>query len=179
MIEETISQDIIFKGKVIRVLVDKVRLPDGTYSEREIVERINGVSILPINKKNEVLMIKQYRHAMGKIILRLPGGGIDLNDKAPIDAAQRELFEEVGYKARKMELLFESGGSGTIRQKVYHFLATDLYKPNENQYPDAGELLEIYPVKFDKAINIAQRAGFHNPAFNLMILMSGNNFKNK
>ncbi|MBI2670624.1 NUDIX hydrolase [Candidatus Woesearchaeota archaeon] len=170
MKEKTLESKVIFEGKVIKVRVDKVQLPDGSLSEREIVERLDGVSILPITADYKVLLIKQYRHAIGKVIYRLPGGSINKKDKSPEEAAQRELFEELGYKAKKLDFLFDSGGSGTIKQTVYHYLATGLYVPNEERLKD-NELLEIFPTDLNEAVKMALEAQFPNPAFSLMILM--------
>lgn len=172
MKERTLESKVIFKGKVIKVRVDKVELPDGSIGEREIVERINGVGILPITDDYQALLIKQYRHAHGKVMWRLPGGGIEASDNSPYAAAQRELFEETGYKARNLELLFESGGSGTIKQTVYHYLATGLYYPKEDRHIDEGEFLELCPTSLDKAVQMAKNAEFPNPAFSLMVIMA-------
>ncbi|MFH0752829.1 MAG: NUDIX hydrolase [archaeon] len=177
MKEETLESKLIFEGKVIKVRVDKVRLPDGNIGEREIVERIDGVGVLPITRDYNVLLIKQYRHAQNKIIWRIPGGGIDSTDKTPVETAQRELFEEVGYKAKNIELLFESGGSGTIKQTVYHYLATGLYMPKEERICDEQEFLEIHPICLNEAVRMAKNAEFPNPAFSLMIIMAEERLK--
>ena len=172
MKEETLESKLIFEGKVIRVRVDTIRLPDGRISEREIVERGNGVSILAVTDDSNFLLIKQYRHAQNRIMWRIPGGGIDKKDETPEMAAQRELFEETGYYARILKLLFESGGSGTIKQTVYHYLATNLYIPEKKRELDSEEFLELYKIPFDEALVMAKKAEFPNPAFSLMIIMA-------
>mgnify|MGYP001613221050 CR=1 FL=1 len=183
MKEEILERRVIFDGEVIKVYVDKVKLPDGKEGKREIVERIDGVSILPIIDNNKVLLIKQYRYAQGKVVWRLPGGGINGPIGNPTeeskDTAQRELFEETGYKARKLELLFISGGSGTIKQKVYHYLATELYKPNNARKLDKEEFLSIHPTPLADALKMAKRAEFLNPAFSLMIIIAEERLRNR
>ncbi len=177
MNEETIDSKVIYEGKILTLKVDRVRLPDGTISEREIVERKNGVSMLPVTNDYNVILIRQYRYAAGKVMWWLPGGYIDPSDKSPEEAAQRELFEEIGYKADKLELLFESGGSSVIRQKAYHYLASGLYKPKEERHIDDGELLEIVPVSLEQALKMAHKAEFQNPAFSLMIILAADRFR--
>ncbi len=177
MKEETIDSKVIYTGKILTLKVDTIRLPNGKISEREVVERINGVSVLPVANDYNVMLIRQYRYAAGKMTWRFPGGGIDPSDKTPEEAAQRELFEEIGYKAKKLELLFESGGSGAIRQKIYHYLASGLYTPKEERHVDDGELLEIVPVSLEQALKMAHKAEFPNPAFSLMIILAADRFR--
>lgn len=157
-----------------------MKLPNGKIGEREIVDRIDGVSILPLTNDGKALLIKQYRYAHNKVVWRLPGGGIEGGihspTESPEEAAQRELLEELGYKARDLELLFVSGGSGTIRQKVYHYLATGLYKPKESRQKDEQEFLEVYPINIKEAVKMARNAEFPNPAHSLMILMAEDKF---
>ena len=183
MKENTLESKTVFEGKVIRVHVDKVKLPNGKIGEREIVDRMDGVSILPIRDDEKALLIKQYRHAHNQIVWRLPGGGIEGGIQSPIEtpeeSAQRELYEELGYKAKNLDLLFVSGGSGTINQKVHHYLATGLYKPQEPRKKDEEEFLEIYPTDMKKAVSMAKRTEFPNPAFSLMILMAEDKLKEK
>ena len=177
MNEETIDSKVIYAGKVLTLKVDRVRLPDGKIAEREIVERKNGVSVLPVTNDYNVILLKQYRYASGKVAWMFPGGGIDSSDQSPEEAAQRELFEEIGYKAEKLELLFESSGSSVIRQKVYHYLASRLYKPKEERHIDPEESLEIVPVSLEQALKMARKAEFSNPAFSLMIILAADRFR--
>jgi ADP-ribose pyrophosphatase len=81
--EEYVSSEEIFKGKIIGVQVDTVRLPDGKTARREVVKHPGAVVILPLTDNKEVVLVRQYRHATGEILLELPAGNSDQHHKLP------------------------------------------------------------------------------------------------
>ena len=97
-------------------------------------------------------------------------GEIGKYNETPIKTAHRELFEETGYKARNMELLFERKRRGTINQDVYYYLATDIYKSKAKRHIDETEPLKIVEMNFDKAIEMAYNLDFPNETTSLMII---------
>ncbi len=176
--EENLDSRLIYDGHVVKLRLDKFRLSNGKIVEREIIERINSVFILPIIN-NEAILLEQYSPAHKKNILKIPGGGIDNLDNNAEEAAQRELFEETSYKARSLELLFESGGSNTIRQTTFYYLATQLYYPNEPRKKDENEFFKLIKKPFMEVLKMAKNAEFPNPAISLMILMAEEKLKMK
>ncbi len=172
MKEETIESKLIFEGKFVRLRIDKIKLNNGSIIEREIVERMSGVSILPVNYKNEFLLIESYRHAINQTCLELPGGAVSSIDNNTREAAQRELFEETGFKAINLDLLFETKGSGIVIHNVSYYLATKLYTPLEKRFVDEQENIKVIPTSVDKALKMARNAEFRNPAFSLMVIMA-------
>ena len=175
MDKEVLDSKLIFDGKFIKIHLDKVRFPNGEIIEKEVVDRINGVSVLPI-KNDKLLLIREYLPSIDRYIWKVPGGGIEggvgTPIESPIEAAQRELSEEIGYKSNNLELLFETYGSETVRHKVSYYLATDLYKSNEVCNIDEQEFIELFPIELNKAVKMGRNAEFQNPAFSLMILMA-------
>ncbi len=116
--EKTITSEIGFSGKLLTVKRDEVLLPNGRRSIRETIQQIPAVGILAITKDDHIVLVKQYRHAIGRTILEIAAGKIDDNEE-PIQCAFRELKEETGYMASSMHHLttfYTSPGStnGTL-----------------------------------------------------------------
>ncbi|MGB9839980.1 MAG: ADP-ribose pyrophosphatase, partial [Thermovenabulum sp.] len=77
--EETIDSKKVYQGKIINLKIERVKLPNGKESTREIVEHPGAVAIVPINEKNEVIMVRQFRKAVEKVLLEIPAGKIEKN----------------------------------------------------------------------------------------------------
>ena len=88
--ERLLSSEPIFDGKVIRVRVDQVELPNGQRAVREVVEHAPAVVIVPIDSDDNVLFVRQYRHPAERALLEAPAGIVE-EDESPDDTAQREL----------------------------------------------------------------------------------------
>ena len=104
--EVTVKSDKIYEGKVINLKVDTVELPDKRYSKREIVEHSGGVGIIAITEEDNIVLVKQYRKAIGKTILEIPAGKLELMEE-PKGTAKRELEEETGYISDELKYLTE------------------------------------------------------------------------
>ena len=96
--ETTLESKEIFKGRVIRVTLDTVRLENGNTSTREVVHHHGGACILPVDADGNVYMVRQFRYAMGEEIWELPAGKLEAGED-PFEAAKRELGEECGLTA--------------------------------------------------------------------------------
>ncbi|HVX30778.1 MAG TPA: NUDIX hydrolase, partial [Nitrolancea sp.] len=115
-----------FSGRLIRVRVDTVRMPDGSLHEREIVEHPGAVAIVPVLPNGELVMVRQYRHAVRKRTLELPAGTREAGE-APYDTAMRELREETGHSAGSLnELVRFSVSPGWTNEELIVYLARDL-----------------------------------------------------
>ena len=102
--EKCLEREDLYRGRIIYVHKDKVCLPDGSESFREIVEHSGGVAILPLDGEGNVWCVRQYRYAFGDHLLELPAG--KLNDgEDPLDCAVRELSEETGFTAEQIKIL--------------------------------------------------------------------------
>ena len=102
--EKTLEKSVIYNGRILELDKDKVLLPDGKESIREIVRHSGGSAIL-CEKNGKVLMVKQFRYAYKEEIWEIPAGKVNRGEE-PLITAFRELQEECGIKAQKMELLF-------------------------------------------------------------------------
>ena len=124
--EETLSSRLVYQGRVVRLRVDTVRMPSGRETTREIVEHDDCVAVIALDAGGRVLLVSQFRKAVGKELLEIPAGGIDPGE-SPEEAVSREMREETGYLPRKVERLggFYSA-PGYATEYLYLYLATDL-----------------------------------------------------
>ena len=126
MEEKTLSSQLIYQGRAVRLRVDTVKTPSGRETTREIVEHDDCVAIIAIDADDKVLLVKQFRKPVERELLEIPAGGIDPGE-SPEDAVSRELREETGYLPRKLESLggFYSA-PGYATEYLYLDLATEL-----------------------------------------------------
>ena len=124
--EKTLSSQLIYQGRAVRLRVDTVKTPSGRETTREIVEHDDCVAIIAIDADDKVLLVKQFRKPVERELLEIPAGGIDPGE-SPEDAVSRELREETGYLPRKLESLggFYSA-PGYATEYLYLYLATEL-----------------------------------------------------
>jgi ADP-ribose pyrophosphatase len=103
MVEEVISSRKVFEGRVVKLRVDTVRTADGCKSTREVIEHAPCVAVVAVDG-GDVLLVRQYRQALGKELLEIPAGGIDEGEE-PEDAVLREMQEETGFRPGKVTRL--------------------------------------------------------------------------
>ncbi|MQF69646.1 NUDIX hydrolase [SAR202 cluster bacterium AD-804-J14_MRT_500m] len=121
--------------------IDKVLLPTGKTTTREIVEHGDCICVVPMDESGNVILVRQYRKAIERYMLEVPAGGID-PEETPDAAAHRELLEETGYRANRMELVaFFWTTPGYCTEGMYAFLATGI-KSGHNQ-PEDDESIEV------------------------------------
>ena len=150
--EKTLKSEKIYDGAIINLRRDKVTVQGGI-SYREIVEHNGGAVMAALTEDKKLIMVRQYRKPAGKVILEVPAGKIDPGEK-PMDAAIRELKEETGYTASKVELLTEFYPSvGYSEEKLYLYLCTGL-TPGETCF-DENEAIDIEEIQLDKLFKMA------------------------
>src|SRR5207302_10035669 len=95
---ETIGTEQVFRGRVVSLRLDQVRMEDGRMLRQEVVEHVPSIGVIPMWDEETVLLIRQYRHPTGETLLEIPAGSFDPEEEAEA-CAQRELAEEIGYRA--------------------------------------------------------------------------------
>ena len=124
--EKTLSSREIYNGRILKLRIDDVRLPNGRRTKREIVEHSNAVAIVAIDADDNVLLVKQFRKPVEKELLEIPAGCMENGEEADVTVS-REMREETGYRPQKIERL---GGfystPGFCTEYLYLYLATDL-----------------------------------------------------
>ena len=144
--EKTLETRELFRGRILRLEVDRVELEDGSVSSREVVRHPGGAAILPLDAEGQVTLVRQFRYAFGQELLEIPAGKLEPGED-PKAAAIRELEEECGLAAgavTDLGCIYPSVGYDD--EIIYLYLARDL-RPTEAR-PDAGEFvsLERYPL---------------------------------
>jgi ADP-ribose pyrophosphatase len=123
--EKTLSSQLIYRGRAVRLHVDTVQMPSGRQTTREVVEHSDCVAIVAIDDDDNVLLVNQYRQAIGKELLEIPAGGIDPGEDAET-AVRREMREETGFLPRKVTSLGGFYSSpGFCTEYLHLYLATD------------------------------------------------------
>ena len=124
--EKTLSSQLIYQGRAVRLRVDTVEMPGGRQTTREIVEHSHCVAIVAIDADDNVLLVNQFRKPVERELLEIPAGGIE-PDEDPAATVRREMQEETGYLPGKVESLggFYSA-PGYCTEYLYLYLATDL-----------------------------------------------------
>jgi ADP-ribose pyrophosphatase len=116
----------IYQGHAVNIRVDTVEKANGKKTTRDVVEHSDCVAVVALDEQDNVILVRQFRHAVDRFLLEIPAGGIDSGEE-PIDSVRRELQEEIGYFPRKIDKLggfYSIPGYGT--EYLHCFLATDL-----------------------------------------------------
>jgi ADP-ribose pyrophosphatase len=142
---ETVGSEYVYRGKVVTLRIDTVRMDDGRETKREVVEHHGAVAIVPRIDSDTVLLIRQYRQAVGETLLEIPAGTLEPGEE-PDACAARELEEEIGYRPGRLRRMFSQYLAPGYSNEVLHaYLGEDLIESAVN--PDIDEEIEIVPVR--------------------------------
>jgi len=146
LVEETISRQIIYSGRVVKLRIDTVKTPDGRETTREIVEHSGCVAVIAVDADGNVLLVSQFRKPVETELLEIPAGGIDAGEDAEA-AVRREMREETGYMPKRVELLggFYSA-PGYCTEYLHLYLGSDLVHSPLNAEDTEGIKLIRVPV---------------------------------
>ena len=150
--ERTVQTKTVHKGTFLTFKRDEVLLPNGSNGIREWIKHPGAVCCIPILPDGKIALIKQYRYPVKKEMIEIPAGKLDQNE-TPEECAQRELEEEIGYKASKLTFLANIHPAvGFTDEKMWLYLAEGLVKTKQSL--DADEFLEIIPTKLNEAVDM-------------------------
>ncbi|MDO5047343.1 MAG: NUDIX hydrolase [Anaerococcus sp.] len=152
--EKSIKSETIYDGKILKLKVDTVELENKKYSKREIVDHQKGVGVIAFDGKDKLWMVRQYRKAIDKMTIEIPAGLVEPNE-LPIEAAKRELQEEIGYMPLDITYLFDMHASpGFTNDKLSFFIAKDLSYSKLDQ--DEDEYVSAKSFKVDELYNMVE-----------------------
>jgi ADP-ribose pyrophosphatase len=164
--ERLISSEVLRRSRVLEFRIDTVEAPDGHRSTRDIAGHPGGVGMVAIDADGNVLLVRQWRHAVGRALLEIPAGTLDRHPDGSVEehlgAAKRELEEETGYRAgswRHLAGFYTAPGFTSELMHVY--LAEDLSPAHEGRLgPDEDERLELERLPLGEAVAMAERGEF-------------------
>ena len=155
-----LASELIYAGKILTLRVDTIALSDGHKAQREVVEHNGAVAVVPVNGEGEVILVRQPRHAAGQTLLEIPAGKLE-DGEEPVECARRELQEETGFVADRLEKLFSCYSSPGFTNELLHiFLAAGLTYTETN--PDDDEEIEIVKMPLNEAIEMIWNGGIRD-----------------
>ena len=143
--EEWTASEEIFHGQVLHVKRDTVRLPNGVETTREVMRHIGAVCVIPVLDNGDVIMERQFRYPLNRVVLEIPAGKLDAPDEDRFSAIQRELREETGYTADSWQEIgpFHPAPAYTD-EYITMYLARGLHKGERDL--DDDEFLDVYRI---------------------------------
>jgi ADP-ribose pyrophosphatase len=150
--EKEIKTKRIFKGKLLGLREDTVKLPSGRKSTREIVEHPGAVAIIAVTKDIELVMVRQFRKAVDDILLEVPAG-VPKKGESGKECARRELEEETGFHAKKVRKIWEGYASpGYSNELIQYCLAEEMTRTH--QKTEADEFIEVDLVDMELCVDM-------------------------
>lgn len=166
--EKTLSSEKVFSGRVLTLYRDKVSLPGGGTSTREVARHHGAVCILPVSDDGDVYLVDQYRYAVGRVMTEAPAGKLE-GDEDPFDCAVRELKEETGVTAANIIPLGKMTVSpGYCDEVIYLYTAQGL--SFGEQSPDEDEFLQLRRLPLAKAYSMVLGGEITDAKTQLIIL---------
>lgn len=165
--EECVRKETMFKGRMIRLDRDTVRLPNGVETTREVVRHPGAVAVLAL-KDGDLLLVRQYRYPIEQVTLEIPAGKLDSGEE-PVVCAERELREETGYRGTLTHLGTFFTTPGFTDEVMHLYKATDLVW--DPLTADEDEFLNIERIPWEEAKQRALSGGFNDAKTILGILM--------
>jgi len=161
-----------YTGRIISLDVDVVRFPDGSTGSLEMIRHPGASAVVPVLDANAsdptVLLIRQYRYAADGYLYEVPAGRLDPGE-TPLACAHRELKEETGYTAQRVEPLFTMFTTpGFTDERIHLFLATGL-TPGESAR-EADEFMELVPVPLSRALGMLEQGEIQDAKTALALL---------
>jgi len=152
--ETLVRKNPVYRGTSVNFCVDTIRLPDGRTAVREYLDHPGAVGVVPFLDRQRVVLVRQYRHPVGRVTLELPAGKLDRGESARSCVA-RELREETGYSARRIKPLLDYWPTPAFSDEVLHLFVAEGLSPGAHE-PDADEFLEVVRLPFDEALGLVR-----------------------
>src|SRR5436309_11894744 len=163
----------IYTGRVLNLDIDQVRFPDGSIGELEVIRHSGASAVVPFlsdpaGDDPQILLIRQYRYAAEDFLYEVPAGRLDPNE-SPVDCARRELMEETGCSAERVEPLYTFFTTpGFIDERIHGFIATGLTQGESKR--EADEFMTVATLTLSHALELIQKGEIRDGKTTVLIL---------
>lgn len=174
--EKTIESETIFEGKVVKLQVDRVKLPNGKVSKRELIKHPGAVAVIPVTDEGKMVFVEQYRKPLERSLVEIPAGKLEAGE-SPEATAHRELEEETGYLADELTYITSFYTSPGFADELIHlYLATGLKKSAQPKEADEDEFVEILECTLQEAQKLMEEKKIYDAktAYAVLYLASQN-----
>ena len=149
----------LYKANGVALRIDQCEIPNGNVFEPYVLETGTWVNVIAMTKNRDVVLVKQYRHGVGQVLLEIPAGVMDAEDESPLQTAKRELLEETGCTSKKfIEVGKSYPNPATHNNLTYSFLALDVELTGRQNLDDTEEI-EVSLMPFDEFVTFAKEGG--------------------
>lgn len=144
-----INRELKYEGAILKVYADTVELPDGKERTWDFIHHNGATAIVPVTEDGKILMVRQFRNALDRETLEVPAGKLDSREENPIECAKRELEEETGYKAGKVEWLITlKTWVAFCNENIEVYMATGLVP--SKQHLDEDEFIDVKAYELEE-----------------------------
>lgn len=166
--EKTLSQNYVYRGKIVNMRVDDAELENGRVTKREVVEHPGGVSIAALNEKDEMLFVRQFRYPYGEVVLEAPAGKLEKGEDA-LEAGKRELKEETGATGENYQFLGNLYPTPGYCNEIIRLYCCRVKEYGDAQ-PDDDEFLEVERIPIGKAVEMVMENKINDAKTQVLIL---------
>lgn len=150
---ERLERTLVYKGAIIDYYQDKVKIPNGNVATWDFIAHKGAAAVIAVKDDGKLLMVRQYRNALDRETLEIPAGALDSVDEPTDVAAARELEEETGYRAGKLELLITLRTTVAFcNEKIDVYVASDL--KHGKQHLDEDEYINVETYDIEELIQM-------------------------
>ncbi len=168
LFEKQLSSRQIFDGRVVKLYVDDIELPNGKTSIREYIKHPGAVCVIPITDEGEVIMVRQFRYPFGRTLLEVPAGKLEIGED-PLDAVKRELEEESGVIAERVEFIGMTYTTVAFtNEQIYTYMATGL--SYTTPHTDEDEFVEVEKIPLDTLVQMVMNGEIKDSKTQVAIL---------
>jgi ADP-ribose pyrophosphatase len=152
--EKTIAEDTIYQGKVIKLKIKKVTLPDGKIGTREVIEHPGAVAIVAITDEDKLVVVRQFRKPLERTIVEIPAGKLEKKED-PLQCAKRELEEETGYNCSNLEKIGAFYTTPGFSDQIIHVYYTNELSKGVQQ-TDSDEFVDVMEITVEEAVRMVE-----------------------
>jgi ADP-ribose pyrophosphatase len=168
---QTLGSDYLYKSPWCSFRLDDVKLPDGVRIEYGVLESGGFAAVVPVTRGGDVVLVRQWRQPLEAFTLELPSGGVDAGEEPEV-AASRELFEETGYRAQKLEHLTSVHTSTGRSTEVCYLFRCEAVRDERGPRPEPTEFIQVVEVPFQEARDMVSEGTITDAATLLGLLLA-------